>query len=78
MANGYSQKHGINYIEVFTLVARMNIIILIITIVAHQRWEIYQLDVKYDFSRETLSEDVYVVQLKEYEKKEGEHMVYMV
>ena len=46
---GYMQQQGINYIEVFTLVARMDTMRMIVTLVAQKRWILYQLDVKYVF-----------------------------
>ena len=76
MAKGYSQKHGIDYNEVFAPIARMDTIRMVIAIVAQRGWSIYQFDVKSTFLHGTLTEDVYVAQPKGYEKKGSEHMVY--
>jgi len=46
VVKGYSQKHEINYDEVFALVARLETIHLIIVIDAQHKWRIYQIDVK--------------------------------
>jgi hypothetical protein len=46
VAKGYSQKHEIDYDEVFALVARLETIHLIIVIDAQNKWRIYQIDVK--------------------------------
>ena len=42
----YSQKHEIDYDEVFAHVVRLETIRLIIATVAQHKWRIYQIDVK--------------------------------
>ena len=69
VAKGYSQKYGVDYIEVFAPVARMDTIRMIIALVAQKNWTIFQLDVKSAFLHGELSEDVYVEQPRGYEKK---------
>ena len=76
VAKGYSQKHGIDYIEVFAPVARMDIVRMIIAIAAQKGLKIGQLDVKSAFLHGELSENVYVEQPKGYVKKGKEHLVY--
>ena len=46
VAKGYSQKDGIDYDKVFALVARLETIKLIISLVAQNNWRIHQMDVK--------------------------------
>ena len=62
VAKGYSQKLGIDYDEVFALVARLKIIWLIIAITVQHRWEVYQIDVKSTFLNGFLEEEVYIEQ----------------
>ena len=62
VAKGYSQKEGIEFTEVFSLVARMETIRIFIAIAAQQKWPIYQLDVKSAFLNGELKEDVFVNQ----------------
>ena len=76
VAKGYSQKYGVDYTEVFAPVARMDIVRMIIALAAQKNWMIFQLDVKSAFLHGELSEDVYVKQLRGYEKKGSEHLVY--
>ena len=46
VAKGYSQKDGLDYDKVFALVARLETIKLIISLVAQNNWRIHQMDVK--------------------------------
>jgi hypothetical protein len=62
VAKGYSQKLGIDYDEVFALVARLKIIWLIIAITVQHRWEVYQIDVKSTFLNGFLEKEVYIEQ----------------
>ena len=52
------QKSGVDYDEVFAPVARLNTVRLLISLVAHHRWKIYQLDVKLDFLNGPFDEEV--------------------
>ena len=76
VAKGYAQQYGIDFSEVFALVARMDTIRLLVALVACRGWDIFQLDVKSAFLHGELNEDVYVEQPKGYEKKGEEHKVY--
>ena len=76
VAKGYSQKHAVDYTEVFALVARMDTVRMIIALAAHKNWRIFQLDVKSAFLHGELSEDVYVEQSRGYEKEGSEHLLY--
>ncbi|CAJ2654342.1 unnamed protein product [Trifolium pratense] len=75
VAKGYSQKHGIDYGEVFAPVARWDTIRTILSLAAFEKWPVYQLDVKSAFLHGDLMEDVYVMQPLGYEQ-EGSDLVY--
>lgn len=60
VAKGYSQKHGIDYTEVFAPLARMDTVRTIIALATQNGWKIFQLDVKSAFLHRELSENVYV------------------
>ena len=53
---------GVDYEEVFAPIARLDIVRILISLVAHHSWKIYQLDVKSAFLNGILEEEVYVKQ----------------
>ena len=53
---------GVDYEEVFAPIARLGIVRILISLVAHHSWKIYQLDVKSAFLNGILEEKVYVEQ----------------
>jgi hypothetical protein len=68
VAKGYSQKHGIDYNEVFAPVARWDTIRIILALAAKENWKVFQLDVKSAFLHGELAEDIYVDQPLGYQK----------
>ena len=75
MVKSYSQKHEINYDEVFAPDARLKTIRLIIVIVAQHKWRIYQMNVKSTFLKGILEEEVYIEKSMGYEVKGHEDKV---
>jgi len=76
VAKGYAQQYEINYTEVFAPVARLDTIRMILAVVAHRSWEVFQLDVKSVFLHGDLQEEVYVQQPAGFIKKGKENQVY--
>lgn len=76
MAKGYKQKPGIDYLEVFAPVARLDTVRLIVSLAAQNSWKIFQMDVKSAFLNGTLEEEVYVEQPAGYVKESQADMVY--
>ncbi|KAH9679872.1 hypothetical protein KPL71_026314 [Citrus sinensis] len=74
VAKGYSQKAGIDYDEVFSPVAQLETIRLIISLAAQNKWKIFQIDVKSAFLNEFL-EEVYIEQPLGYVVKEHKDKV---
>ncbi|PNX60361.1 copia-type polyprotein, partial [Trifolium pratense] len=68
VAKGYTQKHGIDYNEVFAPVARWDTIRTILALAAKESWNVFQLDVKSAFLHGELAEDIYVEQPLGYHK----------
>nr|GEX28775.1 ribonuclease H-like domain, reverse transcriptase, RNA-dependent DNA polymerase [Tanacetum cinerariifolium] len=62
VAKGYIQEHGIDFEEIFALVARMETIRLLLAIAANNKWEVHHLDVKSAFLHGDLKEEVYITQ----------------
>ncbi|XP_076960140.1 putative mitochondrial protein AtMg00820 [Bidens hawaiensis] len=49
VARGYSQEYGVDYMEVFASVERMDAIRLMIVISAQRGWKLFQMDVQSAF-----------------------------
>ena len=56
VAKGYTQQHGVDYTEVFALVALMETIRLVVALATQRGWFIHQLDVKSAFLHGKLNE----------------------
>ncbi|KAJ6855707.1 Integrase catalytic domain-containing protein [Populus alba x Populus x berolinensis] len=76
VVKGYSQQYGVDYIEVFAPVARMETIRLVVALAAQRGWTIYQLDVRSAFLYVELNEEVFVDQPCGYVQKGNKHKVY--
>ena len=59
---GYIQKQGVDFEEVFAPVARLESVRLLLAITAHCSWEVHHMDVKSAFLNGELKETVYVQQ----------------
>ncbi|GKB11133.1 putative ribonuclease H-like domain-containing protein [Tanacetum coccineum] len=62
VAQGYTQEEGIDYDEVFALVARIEAIKLFLVYASFMGFIVYQMDVKSAFLYGTIEEEVYVCQ----------------
>nr|GEW28634.1 putative ribonuclease H-like domain-containing protein [Tanacetum cinerariifolium] len=62
IAQGHTQEEGIDYVEVFAPVARIEAIRLFLAYASFMDFMVYQMDVKSDFLYETIEEEVYVCQ----------------
>jgi hypothetical protein len=75
VVKGYAQRRGLDYDEVFALVARLDSVRLLIALAAHEGWEVHHLDVKSAFLNGDLHEEVYVEQPLGFIKEGEEHKV---
>ena len=62
VVQGFRQKHGIDYEETFAPTARLTSFHILLALVAHHGWPIYQMDVNSAFLNGFLEEEVYVAQ----------------
>ena len=69
VVKGYAQKEGIEYGEVFSHVARMESIRILIAVAAQERWELHHLGVKTTFLNGEIMEDIYITQPEGFEIK---------
>nr|GEU63765.1 hypothetical protein [Tanacetum cinerariifolium] len=76
VAVGYSQQEGIDYDEMFALVARIESIRLLLAYAAHKDFTVFQMDVKTAFLNGILKEEVYVGQPLGFVSKQYPNHVY--
>ncbi|GJX38436.1 retrovirus-related pol polyprotein from transposon TNT 1-94, partial [Tanacetum coccineum] len=75
-AQGYNQKEGIDYEEIFAPVVRLEASRIVLAYAAYMGFMVYQMDVKSAFLNEKISEEVYVQQPFRFESSEFPNHVY--
>ncbi|GJS39699.1 putative ribonuclease H-like domain-containing protein [Tanacetum coccineum] len=78
VAQGYTQEEGIDYDEVFALVARIEAIRLFLAYASYMGFIVYQIDVNSAFLYGTIEEEVYVCQPPGFEDPHFPDKVYKV
>ncbi|GJW57507.1 retrovirus-related pol polyprotein from transposon TNT 1-94 [Tanacetum coccineum] len=78
VAQGYTQEEGIDYDEVFALIARIKAIRLFLAYVSFNDFVVYQMDVKSAFLYGKIKEEVYVCQPPGFEDPNFPDRVYKV
>nr|GEW10484.1 hypothetical protein [Tanacetum cinerariifolium] len=78
VAQGHRQEEGINYDEVFALVARIEAIRIFLAFTSYIGFMVYQMDVKSAFLYGEIKEEVYVTQPKGFEDPYNPKHVYRV
>ncbi|GJX55408.1 putative ribonuclease H-like domain-containing protein, partial [Tanacetum coccineum] len=78
VAQGYTQKEGIDYDEVFAPVARIEAIRLFLAYASFKDFMVYQMDVKSAFLYGKIEEEVYVCQPPGFENPDFPDRVYKV
>jgi hypothetical protein len=62
VAKGYAQRQGIDFDEVYALVAKIETVRVLLALAAHGGWEVHHMDVKSVFLNGDLTEIVFVQQ----------------
>jgi hypothetical protein len=62
VSRGFSQKEGIDYDDIFSLVSRYTSIRIIISLAAALGWKLHQMDVKTAFLNDEVEQEVYIEQ----------------
>ena len=68
--NGFAQKKGIDFDEIFSPIVKMTLIRTILSLLAVEDLHLEQLDVKTTFLHGDFEEDIYMQQPQGYEVKE--------
>ena len=76
VAQGYSQKEGIDYEETFALVAHLEAIRILLAFAVAKGIKLYQMDVKSAFLNGMMEEEVYVRQPPGFESEKYPQRVY--
>ena len=75
VAKGFTQKEGIDYKETFSPIAMLKSIRILLSIVAHFNYEIWQMDVKTAFLNGHFKEGIYMMQQDGFIEKGQEHIL---
>jgi len=62
----YSQMYDIDYQDIFSLVAKLTFVRILVSLTATHYWPIHQLDFKNTFLSGILDEEVYMEQLSDF------------
>jgi hypothetical protein len=76
VAQGFSQKEGIDYEETFAPVARLEAITILLAFSVAKGFKLHQMDVKSAFLNGVLEEEVYVRKPPRFESEKYPHRVY--
>jgi hypothetical protein len=76
VAQGFSQKEGVDYKETFAPVAHLEAIRILLVFFVAKRFKLHQMDVKSVFLSGVLEEEVYLRQPPGFESEKYHHQVY--
>jgi hypothetical protein len=60
VAKGFTQTYGIDYLETFTPIAKLNSVRVLLSLATNRDWPLQQLDIKNAFLNGNLEEEVYM------------------
>ena len=76
VVKGYFQEHGVDFLDIFALVARHDTIRLLVALVVKLDWKIYHFDLKSTFLNGLLEEENFVEQPEGFQVLGSEDKVY--
>ena len=76
VTQGYNQEKGIDFDVTFVLIARIEVIRLLLAFACHMNFKLFQMDVKSAFLNGFIQEEVYVEQPLGFEDFEKPNHVY--
>jgi hypothetical protein len=76
VAKCYSQVEGLDFDEIFALVARLESIHILLANATHRGFKLYQMDIKSAFLNGSIKEEVYVEQPPNFKDEEYPNHVY--
>jgi len=69
VAQGFSQQYGLDYEEIFSPVAKITTVRVLLALAACKSWKLWQMDVKNVFLHGELGKDIYMEQPRGFESK---------
>lgn len=78
VARGFTQAYGLDYIEAFSLVVRLNFIYVFLSLVVNHTWSLYQLSISNAFFYSDLKEQVFIEQTLGYVAQGGSSQVWLL
>jgi hypothetical protein len=75
VAKGYTQRYGVDYIETFAPIAKLNTVRVLLSLVANFGWDLQEFDVKNAFLHGDLKEEIYMEIPPGYGKGVTDHTV---
>jgi len=69
VAWGFSQQYGLDYVETFSLVAKITTVRVLIALAACKSWKLWKMDVKNTFLHGKLDKDIHMDQPRGIESK---------
>lgn len=71
VARGFSQRHGFDYSETYSPVAKLDTIRAVLAVANQERWHIHQMDVRTAFLNGKITEEIYMTPPEGYKHNSG-------
>jgi hypothetical protein len=78
VTKGFTQQHGIDFVDTYSPVAKFTSNKIIMSIVAKMDLELHQLDMKTSFLNGELKEDIHMIQPERFEQDKHKEKVYIL